>query len=138
MIYGKWLFFVIFSAISLNSSAKLTGSLTEEAINERLQPVGQVKVSGNTEDPAQKKAGQLEGPAKIFDSNCKMCHKTGLAGAPKINVKSDWQDRLKQGIDVLTTKAYNGFKAMPPKGNCLSCSKEDIRSTIEYMTKDLK
>lgn len=114
--------------------AKLTGSLSPEAITERLAPLGQVDVEGAKPKAA---AAQASGPEKIYKTNCAMCHGTGLAGAPKKGNKADWAPRHAKGMDDMLSKAISGYKAMPPKGNCLKCSEDDIRKTIEFMIEGL-
>jgi|GEM_PF-1780568 cytochrome c5 len=114
--------------------AKLSGSLVPEAIVERLTPVGKVDVEGAKPQAAIE---QVSGPAKIYKTNCAMCHDSGLAGAPKKANKGDWAPRHAKGWDNMLNKAMNGYRAMPPKGNCLKCSEEDIRKTIEFMTEGL-
>lgn len=128
-----------------SAQAKLSGSLTEEAIAARLQPTAKVSVEqgsgaaqANGVATTATEEKKVSGPAKIFQDNCKMCHQTGLAGAPKFGNKADWAPRIAEGIDVMVDKAFNGFKGMPPKGNCLSCSREDIKATIEYMISAIK
>lgn len=117
-------------------NAKLSGSLTEDDIQARISPVGKVNIDGELSNK-KSSTPKTKTPEKIYADNCKMCHGIGLAGAPKPNVKKDWEPRLKQGMATVVTKAYNGFKAMPPKGNCLDCSKDDLEMTIKYMVKDL-
>ena len=135
----KRLLFVIFIAAitPFSVNAKLSGSLTEDAIKERLAPTGKVHVSGEVAKAVLQTETKALGPKKIYEDNCKMCHAPGLAGAPKFRNKKDWNDRISQGIDTMTKKAVQGFKAMPPKGNCLSCSDDDIKQTIEFMIKGL-
>lgn len=73
----------------------------------------------------------------VFDKTCKMCHATGVAGAPKLGDKADWGTRSKQGIDTLVQHATNGFKGakgfMPPKGGNPTLSDADIRAAVQYM-----
>lgn len=115
--------------------AKLTGSLAPEAISERLKPMGQVNIIGVDSNAQVQTAtsGAAQTPEKIYDNNCKMCHQTGLAGAPKFGNKGDWAPRIAQGVDTLVQAAITGIRAMPPKGNCLSCTNDEIKATVEYM-----
>lgn len=118
--------------------AKLTGSLSADAIAERLKPAGKVNVAGAVAvDPNAPVVG-VGGPKDIYASNCKMCHQTGLAGAPKFGNKADWAPYIKQGLDVLVKNAWTGIRAMPPKGNCLQCTEDDIKQTVEYMVNSAK
>lgn len=113
--------------------AKLTGSLSVDAITERLKPMGQVNVSGAV---AEVKAvpGGPRTPKDIYDHNCKTCHQTGLAGAPKFGNKGDWAPRTSQGLDTLVKAAWSGIRGMPPKGNCFDCTEAEIKETVQYMT----
>ena len=73
----------------------------------------------------------------IFESTCKMCHGTGIAGAPKLGDKADWAARSKQGIDTLVQHATKGFKGtkgmMPPKGGNPALTDADIKAAVQYM-----
>lgn len=115
--------------------AKLSGSLSPEAIAERLQPMGQVNVINATSPSSQPLAASSsqQSPKDIYEVNCKMCHQSGIAGAPKLGNKGDWAPRISQGLDTLVKTAISGIRAMPPKGNCLNCTPDEIRATVEYM-----
>lgn len=114
--------------------AKLSGSLAPDAIAERLQPMGQVNVIGASAASAQPSAAaNAMTPANIYENNCKMCHGSGVAGAPKFGNKADWAPRIALGLDTLVKAAITGIRAMPPKGNCLKCTPEEIKATVEYM-----
>lgn len=113
--------------------ARLTGSLSAEAISERLQPIGKVNIDGASAASIAAPQKGNGGPKDIYENNCKMCHQTGLAGAPKFGNKADWAPRVSLGFDTLFKAAWGGIRAMPPKGNCLNCTEADIKATIEYM-----
>lgn len=113
--------------------AKLTGSLAPDAIEKRLQPMAQVNVVGAQATTTQPGVSTTMTPKDIYDQNCKMCHQTGLAGAPKFGNHADWAPRIAQGLDTLVNAAINGIRAMPPKGNCLKCTPDEIKATVEYM-----
>lgn len=125
--------YVLFSSSSL--LAKLSGSLSEDAISQRLKPVAEVSVEGAGATVAAQPTAVVGvgGPKDIYEHNCKMCHQTGVAGAPKLGNKGDWQPRIDQGLDVLLKAAWGGIRAMPPKGNCLQCNEDDIKKTIQFM-----
>lgn len=131
--------FVVCCLLCITSSlaiAKLSGSLAPSAIAERLKPMGEVNIIG-VESPqtgAMTPVSGVGSPQKIYDDNCKMCHQTGVAGAPKYGSKADWESRLSaQGLDGLVKTAITGIRAMPPKGNCLKCTPEDIKATVQYI-----
>lgn len=70
-----------------------------------------------------------------YEKSCKLCHDTGLMGAPKTGDAAAWAPRLEKGNDVLLKHAIEGFNAMPPKGTCMDCTDEDLQKLIEKMTK---
>lgn len=121
--------------LSTLAVAKLSGSLSVEAITERLKPMGEVNIIGAPEPGSQPVAAVagVGSPKDIYENNCKMCHQSGVAGAPKFGDSKDWAPRISQGLDTLVQAAWTGIRAMPPKGNCLKCTQEDIKATVEYM-----
>jgi len=71
---------------------------------------------------------------ETYNTYCHVCHATGVANAPKLDDAAAWAPRIAQGMDVLLQSAINGKNAMPPRGTCMSCSDDDLKAAIEYMT----
>lgn len=69
----------------------------------------------------------------VYNHVCKMCHGSGMLGAPKLGDKAAWSARVEQGSAKLTEHAIKGIRKMPPRGNCKSCSDEDIANAVTYM-----
>jgi cytochrome c5 len=101
-----------------------------------------VKVSGGEAASTEKSASASSaagGESKantmgkeVVDKTCGTCHKTGVAGAPKIGDKAAWSQRAKKGLDGLLNTAINGKGAMPPRGGG-TYDKEHLKAAIEYM-----
>lgn len=70
-----------------------------------------------------------------FNSACTFCHSTGAAGAPKVGDKAAWAPRLEKGMETLVKNSKSGIGGMPPMGMCTTCTDEDFKALIEYMTK---
>ena len=70
-----------------------------------------------------------------YEKSCKLCHGTGLMGAPTIGDAAAWAPRLEKGSDALLKSVKEGFNAMPPKGTCMDCTDEDFQKLIEKMAK---
>jgi cytochrome c5 len=134
------LVFTIIFMVTALSVAGISGSLEEQKIIERLKPEGQVNVEGG--GAAAAKQAEVVAPADIgkhrYEQTCKLCHETGLADAPKFGNKGDWSARMGQGMQTLIQHAIHGYKAMPPKGSCNSCSDEEIQKAVEYMVNHSK
>ena len=75
---------------------------------------------------------------KIYQQACFACHATGAAGAPKLDDKAAWKDRLAKGNDTLYKHAINGFNAMPAKGGRADLSDADVKAAVDYMVSQVK
>lgn len=135
-------------------------AMGEDAIAERLKPVGQVRVAstaGDSSPPVAVSAEQISagetsteemmtGDAQtssvagsgnagelVYNTSCLVCHGAGLAGAPKVGDKPAWEARIAQGSDILYASAINGKNTMPPKGGAMSTPDNDIKSAVDFM-----
>lgn len=113
-----------------------------QLIQKRIAPVGKVRLQSSGSNPAVEQQSPKEQPAEVakapgeavYQQYCAVCHKGGLAGAPKFRDQADWKPRLaKMDVAELTASAIKGKNAMPAKGTCLDCSEKDIREAVEYM-----
>jgi cytochrome c5 len=140
MFYGqimlRFLNFIFLLIVSFSCYAILSGSLAPDAIDERLNPVGKVSISG--EQVKEEVVIVLDVGASVYENNCKMCHQNGLAGAPKFGDKSAWESRITKGIETLHQHVINGYNAMPARGGCSTCTDEDLLKSIEYMLNAVK
>lgn len=109
-----------------NKSAPGTNALSEEAVAQRIQPVGAVtlKVGG---DNAVLKTGE-----QVFQAQCSACHTSGAAGAPKVGDAGAWGPRIKTGYDALLTSALKGKGAMGAQGGG-DFSDVEIGRAVVYM-----
>ncbi|KLV06060.1 MULTISPECIES: c-type cytochrome [Photobacterium] len=118
------------AAMTLAGTA-VAADMSDEAIAERIKPVGSVYLEGDA--PATEVAtGPRSGDA-VYGTFCVACHGSGVMGAPKKGNADDWGPRIAKGKDVLTDHALNGFNAMPAKGSCMDCSDEEIVAAINHM-----
>lgn len=127
----------------------LTTSLTavahhnsQHSIEERLKPVGTIKIAGEASSAAAttQTAAVASGPREgsvIYQKHCFACHMTGAAGAPKLEAAA-WTERKAKGVDALISSVINGKGAMPPKGTCMDCTDEEFKNTVQYMLDQAK
>lgn len=137
----RFSFFI--SLIAFSMSVWALDDSKRRQIEERIKPIGQVSlqeqaVSGITTKPVQSEAQPSpvkENPGQaIYEKYCSVCHRDGLAGAPKFRDTTDWQPRLdKKTFDELVSSATKGINAMPIKGTCTECSEEELKNAIKYM-----
>jgi cytochrome c5 len=110
---------------------------SEEQIQERIKPVGQVQVEGEeaVATAPVKPAAPVVAPKsgkEIYESVCKVCHATAVLGAPKLDDKANWEKRFAQGEATLINHAINGFFQMPARGGA-NISDEEVKRTVRYM-----
>lgn len=75
---------------------------------------------------------------EIYNQNCAMCHAAGLANAPKLGNKADWEPRVKAGKDALLQAALKGKNAMPAKGGNPKLTDEQVVAAVEFMVAAVK
>lgn len=85
-----------------------SAGLGEEAVAERLRPVGEVVLGNAPGAAAEPRTGE-----QVFETVCKTCHGTGVAGAPKAGDAAAWAPRIAQGFEALLNSALKGKGAMP-------------------------
>ncbi len=110
-----------------------------EQIQQRISPVGKVRVeepaqAANTAPQAEQAVVTTSPGQATYEQYCVVCHRDGVAGAPKFRDEADWKSRMaKQNLDSLTASAIKGLNAMPAKGTCQECSEADLKAAIKYM-----
>jgi len=107
-------------------------AMTEDAVAQRLKPVGDVALAETTTTQGP------TGASEVVKAVCQVCHGTGALGAPKIGDKGAWQPRLAQGADKLYQHALNGIRSMPPKGGNTSLSDAEVKAAVDYMLSQSK
>jgi cytochrome c5 len=109
---------------------------------ERIKPVAQVNVA-STETPREPVKNAVTAPPpsrdgqQIYQATCVVCHGAGIAGAPKVEDKSQWAKRIAKGVDTLYASAVNGVQGsagvMPARGGNPALSNAEVRAAVEYM-----
>lgn len=137
----RFVFFILLIAISV--SAWAFDDLQRQQMEARIKPIGQVSVQENGSSEStlnlpknEAQPGQAkENPGQaIYEQYCSVCHRDGIAGAPKFREKADWQSRLdKKSLDELVASAVKGINAMPAKGTCVDCTEDDLKQAIQFM-----
>lgn len=111
------------------------GELRQQEMQLRIQPVGEVSVQGQANNKMTNNvATKTEPGEETYQQYCIVCHRDGLAGAPKFRNEQDWKPRLAgKTLDDLLASSIKGLNAMPAKGTCIKCSDDDLRAAISYM-----
>ena len=115
------------------SDVKL-GVEQEKAMSERLAPAGEISLVGEVASaPAAGNGGGSRSGDDVYNTSCKTCHGSGMAGAPKFGAPEQWAARIDKGMDTMYTSAISGFQGMPPKGLCMDCSDDELKAAVDHM-----
>lgn len=113
------------------------GKKYDELVSSRLSSSIAICIEGESCGQATAMAVVAVGGARsaesIYVSGCAACHDAGVAGAPMMGNKSQWETRQSKGYEMLVNNAYNGINGMPAKGLCADCTKEEIGIAVQYM-----
>ena len=105
-------------------------------ITNRIAPLGNVRIAEKSNPDDSATASTTRSGEAIYAAHCAICHKQGVAGAPKLGDKAAWEARVKtaqsrEGSFLTTVK--QGLNAMPPMGTCNTCSDVELQAAINYM-----
>lgn len=84
--------------------------------------------------PPSDAAPTLARGRQVYMTACVICHQDGKMSAPLIGDAANWYMRLKSsGLTGLYKHVIDGFNSMPPRGACVTCSDNDIISSVDYI-----
>ena len=81
-------------------------------------------------------SGSKDEGMQIVQHYCANCHALKpiiQVGAPRMGVNSDWDLRVKQGIDTLFKHTDEGLNTMPARGGCFECTDHQLLLAISAM-----
>jgi len=82
-------------------------------------------------------AGDATKGEAVYNKACFVCHKAGVANAPKLGDKANWAPRIKQGEAKLVEHAIKGYKGkkgfMPAKGGRADLSDQAVTDAVAFM-----
>ncbi len=112
------------------------GMTKEEAIGERIKPVGEVNMGGPKVADASggggdKASAEPRSGEAVYQAVCSSCHDNGTLGAPEVGDKAAWSDRVGKGMETLVDHSYNGYNQMPAQKS--AASRDEIESAITYI-----
>jgi cytochrome c5 len=72
---------------------------------------------------------------ELYNQSCVTCHGAAVLGAPKTGDKAAWNARMKKGMPTLVKNVKDGYKNMPARGLCNTCTDAELASLIDLMAK---
>ncbi len=128
--------FKAFNASSDDSASK--DFQVDNATIERIKPIGEVSIDSSGAVASSETSNQTERSGEQVYTMCQSCHDSGIMDAPRFGSLEDWAPRIERGIDDLLMVAIAGKAGMPPKGTCMDCSDNELKSAIQYMIDNAK
>lgn len=129
------IFLIVVASLTVGDQDDEYAALVQERTSDRLEPVGQVRVSG---DPMPEIAqAKPQAPAEprsaeeVTQAVCAACHANDFQNAPQIGDQQAWSERADKGLQTLVDHSANGFGNMPAQSG--SASDDEIRKAIIYM-----
>ena len=142
LMIAVWAIVMIFIGFkSFNTSNDHSDSKdfkVDSATIERIKEIGEVRIDSNINVASTDISNQSERTGEQVYSMCQSCHDSGILDAPKFGSLEDWAPRIERGIDDLLTIAIAGKGDMPPKGTCMDCSDNELKSAIQYIIDNAK
>lgn len=120
-------------ALAVTSLSALALNDREQAIADRLAPVGGICMAGEACAAGGAATEGPKDPEQVYNTFCMACHMTGASNAPILGNVEQWAPRITNGMDTMYSNAINGIGAMPARGVCMDCSDEDIQATVDYI-----
>ncbi len=110
---------------------------TPESLEARLSPIGRITFSDESAPAGTETSGGPTGGPAVYDTSCAACHGDGVGGAPVAGDPDDWEDRIEQGLEMLTEHAIQGYQGasgvMPARGGNPNLSDAQVTAAVEYM-----
>jgi len=70
----------------------------------------------------------------LYQTSCKACHANPDSGAPPVGFAKAWAPRRAKGDAVLLAHVVEGVGGMPAGGQCFSCTPDDYRALIRFLS----
>jgi cytochrome c5 len=128
---------VVESPVAVNESTETTVVMEEApAIDSAGEPESIDKTTV-TEEAAVDVAAEPEtlaadAGAKLYESNCQVCHSAGLLNAPKYGDTAAWAARLGKGKETLYMHSAKGFNKMPAQA-VDGVTEAQVKAAVDYM-----
>ncbi len=69
----------------------------------------------------------------IYQTSCQNCHENAAMGAPLSGDHARWHEVLSVGMETVMQRVMQGYRGMPPAGQCFECSPEQLEQLVLYM-----
>ena len=123
---------------SMPAKGTCTGC-SDEAVKAAVDYLINTKQAGTSSNiPVQETTLSLNVGKNIYQNHCAVCHSLGTINTPQLGDKTAWKPLIAKGLDVLFINTIRGYKTMPAKGNCNTCSNAELEASVKYMVEESK
>ena len=140
IVWALVMIFIGYKSLSTsNTDSSHSNSSVDNAVLERIKPVGEVRIdTSNMIASAESNEPSERSGEEIYNIKCAGCHTSGVMEAPKYASLEDWSTRIDLGLEKLTLSAITGKGGMPPRGACMDCTDNEIKVTVQYILDSLE
>ncbi len=91
-----------------------------------------VTTKADTSNVVEPELLAVDAGAKLYESNCKVCHANGLLNAPKYGDKAAWSTRITKDKETLYMHSAQGFNKMPAQA-VNGITEAQVKASVDYM-----
>jgi len=103
-----------------------------EAATESANIVDESVATPETETDSEPEVLAADAGAKLYESNCQVCHAAGLLDAPKYGDTAAWTARLTKDKETLYMHSAKGFNKMPAQA-VNGVTEAQVKAAVDYM-----
>ena len=119
-------------AVNAPETAVVEAPVTVEAVEETAAVIEAPAADTATATTAEPELLAVDAGAKLYESNCKVCHDNGLLNSPKLGDKEAWAPRIAKGKDTLHMHSAKGFNKMPAQA-ANGVTEAQVYAAVDYM-----
>ncbi|MDN3454179.1 MULTISPECIES: c-type cytochrome [unclassified Psychrobacter] len=101
---------------------------TDRVVEEEVVP----EVAVDSDIAAEPEVLAADAGAKLYESNCQVCHAAGLLNAPKYGDTAAWAARLTKDKETLYMHSVKGFNKMPAQA-VNGVTEAQVKAAVDYM-----
>ena len=105
---------------------------TPEAVSQSKSADMVVEEAIVPEVAAEPEVLAVDAGAKLYESNCKVCHAAGLLDAPKYGDTAAWSARVTKDKETLYMHSAKGFNKMPAQA-VNDITEAQVKAAVDYM-----
>ena len=127
------------TAVEETAVAETEGTTPESMVDPEAEPKAATESADIVEEAAATPETDsvpevlaADAGAKLYESNCQVCHAAGLLDAPKYGDTAAWTARLTKDKETLYMHSAKGFNKMPAQA-VNGVTEAQVKAAVDYM-----